>query len=91
MKRIIETTEADGMEKLLGEYVQVWCVNYIYAGRLVGVNKEDCVLADPQIVYETGRLTDKQFKMAEPCGVSELFIRTAAIESYALAPQLVSE
>jgi len=40
-------------------------------------------------VYETGKMTDKQFKFAEPVAAEELFVRTATIESYSLAPQLV--
>jgi hypothetical protein len=89
MKRIVEMSEADGLEKLLGENVQLWCLNYIYAGRLVGVNKSDVVLEDPHVVYETGKLNEKGFKFQEPCGVDELFVRIACIESYSLAPQLV--
>ena len=89
MRRIIETTEADGLEALLGEYVQIWCVNYIYAGRLIGVNKEDCVLGEPHVVYETGKLDGEKFTQAEPCGAGELYVRLSAIESYSLAPQMV--
>src|SRR3990167_7470274 len=85
---IIQET-ADGLEKLLGEMFQLWCLNYIYSGKLVGVNTNDVVLEDAVVVYETGKMTDKQFKFAEPVASKELFIRTAAIESYSLAPQLV--
>lgn len=91
MKRIVNVIESsgDGLEKLLGECVQVWCVNYIYAGRLVGVNTNDIVLEEAGVVYQTGKLGGKSFEVFEPCGVDELFIRTSAIESYSLAPQLV--
>ena len=90
MRRIVEVTSGDGLDKLLGKYVQLWCVNYIYAGKLVGVNQDDCVLSDPHIVYETGKMTDGGFKLAESCGVEELFIRLSAVESYSLAPQMVA-
>jgi hypothetical protein len=91
MKRIVNVveTEGDGLESLLGEFVQLWCLNYIYAGKLLGVNTDSVVLGDAVVVYETGKLGDKQFKIAESAGVSELFVRIPAIESYALAPQLV--
>lgn len=79
----------DGLESLLGEVVQLWCLNYIYSGKLVGVNTNDVVLEDAVVVYETGKLTDKQFKVIERVSSKELFVRTAAIESYTLAPQLV--
>ena len=92
MKRLVNVVdvEKDGLESLLGQYIQVWCLNYIYAGKLIGVNTHDVVLAEAVVVYETGKLGDKQFKLAESAGVEELFIRTSAIESYALALQLIS-
>lgn len=91
MKRIVEVVETknDGLESLLGQYVQLWCLNYIYSGKLVGVNQHDVVLVEAVVVYETGKMTNKQFKFAEPVASGELFVRTAAIESYTLAPQLV--
>jgi len=90
MKRIIESTEADGLESLLGEYVQLWCLNYIYAGKLVGVNHDDVCLQEAHVVYETGGLRDEKFKDSQPVATTELFIRTAAIESYCLAPTMVT-
>lgn len=93
MKRIVNVVESegDGLESLLGERVQLWCLNYIYAGTLIGVNQHDVVLQDAVVVFETGKMTDKQFKFAEPCASKELFVRTSAIESYFLAPQLVKQ
>ena len=81
--------QGDGLESLLGEMVQLWCLNYIYSGKLIGVNTNDVVLEDAVVVYETGKMTDKQFKFAEPVASKELFVRTAVIESYSLAPQMV--
>lgn len=91
MKRLVNVVESegDGLESLLGEYVQLWCLNYIYSGKLVGVNTHDVCLTEAVVVYETGKMTDKQFKFAEPIAADELFVRTSAIESYSLAPQLV--
>ena len=83
MKRIVETTEADGLEKLLGEQVQVWCMNYIYTGKLIGVNAQDICLGGASVVYETGPLNEVGFKDAQPVA-SEWFIRAATIESYGL-------
>ena len=80
----------DGLESLLGEMVQLWCLNYIYSGKLIGVNTNDVDLQDAVVVYETGKMTDKQFKFAEPVSDREHhFVRTSAIESYGRAPQLV--
>lgn len=90
MKRVVKAVEVegDGLESLLDQYVQVWCLNYIYAGRLVGVNQHDIVLSEAVVVYETGGLRDKAFQNAQPTSGSELFVRTSAIESYCVAPQL---
>lgn len=82
MKRIIEEQTGQGLEALLGENVTVWCLNYIYAGRLVGVNEHDIILESPKIVYETGELTTPGFSDAQELPAKEWRIRTAVIESY---------
>jgi len=53
MKMIVEEASGEGLESLLGEYVALWCMNYIYAGKLVGVNERDVKLTDAKVVYET--------------------------------------
>lgn len=93
MKRVINTieTEVDGLDKLLGEYVELYCLNYIYAGRLIGVNENDVCLAECQIVYETGKLDDHSgFKFAESFNQEERFVQKSHIESYGLAVKLVT-
>ena len=89
MKRIVENTEADGIEKLLGEYIEIYCLNYIYAGKLIGISDEDLCLAECVLVYETGALNDHGgYANAESFGTEERFIRRAHIESYGLSPKL---
>lgn len=90
MKRVVQTVEVEGegLEALLDENVQLWCLNYIYAGKLVGVNKDDIVLENAHVVYETGELSAKTFKNSQRLGTNEWRIRVSAIESYGLAPQL---
>lgn len=81
MKRLIEDTDATGLESLLGERVQVWCLNYIYTGKLTGVNTHDIELTDAAVIYETGKLTGKPTNVeAFPAG--PWFVRMGAIESY---------
>ena len=84
MKRIVETVETndDGLEALLGENVEIWCLNYIYAGKLIGVNCSDIILEDAVVVYETGELGAKEFKDAQKLNPKEWRIRTRTIESY---------
>ena len=92
MKRIVETfeTNKDGLAKLLGEYVELYCLNYIYAGKLIGVNEQNVCLAECQIVYETGKLSDHAgFKLAESFEQEERFVQVSHIESFGLAPKLV--
>ena len=80
MKKLIEV-ENGGLLSLLDENVLVFCVNYIYTGKLTGVN-DDCIqLSDAQIVYETGDFQQAGFKDAQPLPTSEWFIQLASIES----------
>jgi hypothetical protein len=86
MKKLvnIQEVEGEGLVALLGEQVWIWCARYIYAGTLLGANKDDVLLEDARIVYETGGLTDAKFKDAQTLPPGPFYIRTAAIESYAI-------
>ena len=82
MKKLVEEVGGEGLEALIGEYVTVWCVNYIYSGKLIGVNDNDILLEEACVVYETGKLTDLSHKDAQALPTSKWYIRTSAIESY---------
>ena len=83
MKKLIEQVDGEGLEKLLGERVTLFCLNYIYTGVLRGVNT-DCVLVEsPSIVYETGAFTDKAWKDAQALP-HDLYVMKACIESFGL-------
>jgi hypothetical protein len=43
MKKLVEEINGEGLDKLLGERVTLFCMNYIYTGKLSGVNST-CVL-----------------------------------------------
>lgn len=83
MKKLVkvEEIEGEGLLALLGEQVILLCMNYFYAGKLVGVNDKDVMLEDGGIVYETGALTDKVWKDLQKFP-GTLYVRTAAIEAY---------
>lgn len=66
MKKIVQVDDTDGFESLLGERITLFCLNYIYTGRLVGVNTVYLLLEEAAIVYETGPLGDKTWKDAQP-------------------------
>ena len=83
MKKLVNVTEVsgEGLVALLGEKVVLFCLNYIYAGTLVGVNDTTVLLDDAAIVYETGPLCDKAWKDAQklPCN---WYVQIGAIESF---------
>lgn len=81
MKILVETS-TEGLESLLGSKVTLFCANYFYTGKLVGVNKSDVKLEDPAIVYETGEFTAKEYKDEQKLGVKYWYVRRAAIESF---------
>ena len=81
MKRLIEETEDDGFSIYLGEDLTLFCMNYIYTGKLIGANSEFVELENPKIVYETGAFTDKAWKDAQALP-EKIRVRTAAVEAY---------
>lgn len=85
MKKIVSVTEieGEGLVKLLGERVTLFCANYIYTGKLEGVNESCVLLTDASVVYETGPFGDKKWKDAQSLP-SEWYIQTSAIESFGL-------
>lgn len=86
MKKIVSVTEVDGegLVGLLGSRVQLWCLNYIYEGDLVGVN-DDCVRLDnAEVVYETGNLQTGSGRNAEKVK-NALYVRLAVLESFTQA------
>ena len=83
MKKLVEIQDGEGLEKLMGERVTLFCANFIYTGKLVGVNDTCVLLQDPAIVYETGAFTDKAWKDAQKLP-NEWYVQTSAIESFGI-------
>jgi len=81
MKRIIESDEVSGFDAMLGERITLFCMNYIYTGKLIGVNDTHIELEDAAIVYETGELSSGTWKDAQrlPCNWR---VQMAAVESW---------
>lgn len=86
MKKLVNVTEVEGegLTALLGENVLLFCMNYFYAGKLIGVNTEDVLLEKAQIVYETGELTARTFKDAQALP-GPTYVRIHAIEAYCVS------
>jgi hypothetical protein len=83
----INEVESEGLMALLGKTVTFFCVNYIYAGKLIGVNKTCVKLENAHIVYETGEFTSKKFKDAQALP-NELYLQVSAIESFGITKGL---
>ena len=83
MKKLVQEVDGEGLEKLIGETVTLFCLNYFYNGKLVGVNDDCVLLAAPKIIYETGSWTDSEWEDAQSMGINELYVRIPVIESYA--------
>ena len=83
MKKLVEIVDTEGLEKLIGERVTLFCAIYIYTGKLVGVNDSCVLLQDAAIVYETGPLTDGKWKDAQALP-GDWYVTTSMIESFGL-------
>jgi hypothetical protein len=83
MRKIVEEVEGEGLEKLLGETVTFFCANYIYSGKLVGVNNTCVLLQDAGVVYETGPFENKAWKDRQVLP-KEWYIMLNAIESFGI-------
>ena len=83
MKKIVEEVNGEGLDKLMGERVTLFCLNYIYTGKLIGVNDTCVLLSDPAIVYETGAFDESDWKDAQNLP-NDLYIQTCMIESFGL-------
>ena len=84
MKKIVEVNEnMSAMEDLLGENVTIFCFNYIYTGKLIGVNDSYVLLAKPKIVYETGAFNQVNWKDAQALP-HDWYVMKSAIESWGL-------
>jgi hypothetical protein len=83
MKKIITEVQGEGLVKLMGENVTLFCMNYIYTGKLVGVNDTCVLLENAAVVYETGAFNDKKWKDAQNLP-GEWYVQTSSIESFGI-------
>ena len=81
MKKIVQEVGGEGLDKLLGERITLFCANYIYTGCLTGVNDTCVLLTDCGVVYETGSFTDKSWKDMQKLP-GEWYVQRDAIESF---------
>ena len=85
MKKSIQVVEVEneGFLALMDEVITLFCANYIYTGKLIGIN-EDCVLLEnPSIVYETGAFSEKNWKDAQKLP-NQIYIMKSAVECFGI-------
>ena len=80
MKKIVEVSD-EGLEGLMGETVTLFCMNYFYTGKLIGVNDTCVKLQDPEIVYDTGEWSSKNWSDAQKLP-NDLYVQVSSIESF---------
>lgn len=78
----VQDVPNEGLISLLNEPVILFCMNYFYAGKLIGVNDDFVLLENGGIVYETGAFSSESWKDFQKIA-DKLYVRTATIESYA--------
>jgi hypothetical protein len=83
MKKLVKVEEVagEGLIGLMGEEVAIFCMNYIYAGKLVGVNDTCVKLENAHVVFATGSFDGKKYSDAQKVA-AELYIQTTSIESF---------
>jgi hypothetical protein len=81
MKALVKETDQESLLALMGKKITFYCVNYIYSGKLVGVNTDVVKLDDAMIVYETGAHSDKSWSSSESFP-NPVYIRLSAIEMF---------
>ena len=88
MKVLTTVTEVEneGFLGLLGQTVTVFALNYIWCGKLVGVNDTQVKLETPSIVYETGAFNTKTYKDAQKLP-HDMYLRLSAIEAYGVVKE----
>ena len=86
MKKLVQVqdVEGEGLVALLGQNVLLFCLNYFYAGKLIGVNETCVLLEDACIVYETGELCGTTFKDAQKLPAST-YVQISHIEAFCVS------
>ena len=79
--KMIKEIKGEGLEGLLGERVTLFCVNYIYTGKLVGVNETCVKLEKAGVVYTTGAFSDTDWENCQSLP-NDWYVQTETIESF---------
>jgi hypothetical protein len=83
MKVLVENVNGEGMISFIGKTITLYCANYIYTGKLVGVNETCVKLTDAKIVYETGDYSEKDWKDAQSLP-NDWYVQLSFVESFGI-------
>lgn len=85
MKKLVQAVEVEGegFLSLMGDVITVFSLNYIYTGKLIGVNDTCILLEEPSIVYETGSFDSDNWKDAQRLP-NQLYVQLGCIESFGI-------
>ena len=85
MKKLVQVQEVEneGLVGLLGKNVTLFCTNYVYTGKLTGVNDDFVKLDEASIVYETGAFTEPKWKDAQRLPTT-VYVMIPAIEMFTI-------
>ena len=83
MKKLVKVEEVsgEGLVGLMGEEVTLFCLNYIYAGKLVGVNDAYVKLEKAKVVYSTGDFKETAWADAQALPF-DWYVVTSSVESF---------
>jgi len=83
MKKLVnvQEVEGEGLIGLMGQRVTLFCMNYIYTGKLVGVNDKFVLLEEAAIVYETGDFAKKDWQDAQKLP-NQIYVMLNVIEMF---------
>jgi hypothetical protein len=83
MKKLVnvQEVEGEGLLGLLGENVLLFCMNYIYTGKLIGVNDTEVMLENAGIAFDVGNIGSDEFAEMERFKRPH-YVRLSSIESY---------
>lgn len=84
MRQVVTVTEVEGegLDAFLEKDILLFCLNYIYAGKLVGVNSTFVKIEGAKLVYETGAFNTKGYKDAQQLPGEAHYVQISAIESF---------
>lgn len=76
--------DSEGLTDLIGQRVTIFCLNYIYTGKLMDVQSKFVLLSDAAIVYETGAFDTTAWQDAQKLPQDLWYVATGTIESFGI-------